>query len=147
MVSNEFGIAEFAWTGGSAPWAVRSAIADGLERAAEHVKRTMRRLINKPYPPASRPGQPPRKRRPSTGLRANIDIWINRKTLQAYVGPNRNAPHGIWLEKGTRKMKPRPFMMRALRMERTRVNNIIKRAATVAFNKHAKQSQQKGRKR
>jgi len=135
----DWGYCKFKWKGGRASWAVRSAIADGLERAAAVVKRTMRRLLNTPYPPASVAGESPHKR--TGNLQGSIDVWVNRKTLQVYVGPaeigskGKPANYGLWLEFGTRKMDPRPFMKRALVQEQTRVKNTLERAAKIAFNK------------
>lgn len=133
---NGFGIARFKWSGGSIPWVVRRAVAEGMGRAAEHVKRTMRRLINVPYPPASLPGESPHRR--TGNLRRSINIWLNKQTLQVWVGPTDAANYGIYLEYGTKRMAPRPFMFKALKQEGTKVKNIMQRAAVIAFNKHAK---------
>lgn len=136
MPNNGFGYATLKWNGGSAPWVVRSAIADGMERAAANVKRAMRRRLNIPYPPASRPGQSPRRR---TGrLRNSIQFWINRKTLEVFIGPDATAPYGFWLEYGTSKMEPRPFMFRALQEEAKRSLNTMHRAAAAAFKHYAR---------
>lgn len=137
-MADSFGIARFKWTGGRASWVVRSAIADGMERAAIYVKRTMRRLISIPYPPASRPGQSPRKR---TGrLRNSIQFWINRQTLQVWIGPDESAVYGLYLEFGAPRagLKKRPFIFKALKQEQVRVNNTINRAAASAFKKYSR---------
>ena len=142
-VKNNFGSAEFRWNGGSAPWVVRSAIADGMERGAVVVKRTMRRFLNVPYPPASKPGQSPRKR--TGNLRDSITYVLNRKTLTLLIGPSEDAEYGLYLEFGTRTIEPRPFMMKALYQESKRLLNTINRAAAIAFNKYSRKA--KGRKR
>lgn len=134
---NDFGKAEFRWQGGSAPWVVRSAIADAMERGAIHVKRTMRRLISIQGPPRSKPNDPPHK--DSGDLYKHIGYVINRQTLTAQIGPGPDEEHyGHYLEFGTTKMEPRPFMMRALQEEGKKLMNIINRAAVIAFNKHAR---------
>lgn len=130
------GFAGFRWKGGRAPWVVRAAIADAIERAAKHLKTAIRRNIKEPYPPASAPGEYPHKR--TGNLRRSIDIWVNRKTLEGYVGPTEDAPYGIFLEYGTRKMDARPFLMPTLRLEQTRIRNTIQRAAKRAWNKYAR---------
>lgn len=130
-----FGLARWKWKGGRAPWAVRSAIADGMERAAAHVKRTMRRLLNVPYPPASVAGESPHRR--TGNLRKSIEFWVNRKTLQVWVGPTDEAEYGLYLEFGTKRMDPRPFMFRALKQEESRIKNIMQRTAAAAFKKYA----------
>lgn len=138
-MAEDFGIARFRWTGGSAPWVVRSAIADGMERAAIYVKRAMKRLISTPYPPASVPGEPPHRR--TGNLYRNIDYWINRKTLEVHIGPTEDADYGLYLEFGApaRNLEPRPFIFRSLKEESKRVENTMQRAAAVAFNKYARQ--------
>lgn len=138
-MANEFGIARFRWNGGSAPWVVRSAIADGQERAAATVRRTMRRLISIPYPPASRPGQSPRKR--TGNLYRSIDVYMNRKTLEVRIGPNEKADYGLYLEFGAPRanLKPRPYIFKSLKIEAKKVTNTMNRAAAIAFNKYARQ--------
>lgn len=133
---NNFGSAEFRWSGGSAPWVVRTAIAEGMERGALVVKRTMRRLLNIPYPPASTPGQSPRKR--TGNLRDSITYVLNKKTLTLLIGPSEDADYGLYLEFGTKHIAPRPFMMKALLQEKKRLLNTVNRAAAIAFNKMAK---------
>lgn len=128
------GYARWRWNG-NAPWVVRSAIADGMERAAADVKAAMRRNLNVPYPPASRPGQFPRRR---TGrLRKSIDYWLNKKTLEVWIGPSDAATYGLYLEFGTRRMKARPFMFRTLKQLMKRVQNGMNRAAAIAYKKYA----------
>ena len=137
-MAEDYGLARFKWDR-SAPWAVRSAIADGMERGAEYLKKAMKRLLNVPYPPASKPGQSPRRR--TGNLYRSINVWINRKTLEVQVGPNEDAEYGIYLEYGAPKanLKPRPFMFKALKLEQKRIANTVNRATAIAFNKLARQ--------
>lgn len=66
----------------------------------------------------SKPGEPPRAQ---TGrLRASITHWLHPKLSIARVGTN--VKYGKFLELGTRRMKPRPFMLPAL----AKSHNIIK---------------------
>lgn len=67
------------------------------------------------YSSPSSPGEPPRKR---TG-------WLQRNTVQEFdaqakggpagrVGVSRNAMYGLYLELGTRRIAPRPWLVRTL---------------------------------
>lgn len=129
-------VASFRWTGGRAPWIVRNAVADGMERAAIRVKRAIRAKINIPYPPASSPGDPPHRR---TGtLRREIDYWVNRQTLIIKIGPSVDAAYGIGLEFGTVKMEARPFINVTVKENISMINNTMARAAAIAFNRLAR---------
>ncbi len=142
-MTEEFGLARFRWDGGRAPWVVRSAIGDGIERAAIYVRRAMKRLISVPGPEPSKPGELPHKQ--TGNLYRNIDIFINRQTLVAMVGPTEDAEYGLYLEFGAPRanLEPRPFMFRALKEEAVRVTNTINRAAKIAFNKYARKGRRK----
>jgi len=80
-------------------------ISSGKE-AARRTQRTIGRL----YPPASRPGEPPRKRtgRLQKGVKAT---WTFKTTTVRVVS---EAPYSLFLEKGTRKMSARPFILGSL---------------------------------
>lgn len=138
MGGSDFGLARFKWNGGRAPWVVRSAIADGMERAAIFLRRGMKRRLAIPYPPASRPGQSPHKR--TGNLQRSVDYWLDRKTLKVWVGPSERAVYGIYLEYGAprRNLLPRPWMAPEMKSSARKVTNIINRAATIAFNKYAR---------
>lgn len=57
----------------------------------------------------SRPGEPPRKQ---TGhLRRSIAYEVDRTNLVARIGTN--LAYGRYLELGTRRMAPRPWLRRA----------------------------------
>lgn len=65
------------------------------------------------YPHSSRPGEPPRKR---TGfLAGNVVYELDQAKLASRVGVLRNAIYGAYLELGTRKMRPRPWLFATLR--------------------------------
>ena len=125
----------FKWEGGRAKWAVRSAIADGMEKASLEFVKLVKRKINTPYPPASRPGEPPHRR--TGNLRANIDYWINRKELKVMIGPTEDAEYGIYLEYGAPRanLEPRPFLKPSMDEMAPRVQSIVGRAAQTAFKK------------
>lgn len=65
------------------------------------------------YPHPSRPGEPPRKR---TGwLQRNVNYELDRKRLAGRIGIATNAKYGAFLELGTRRMQPRPFLLSTIR--------------------------------
>jgi len=126
----------FKWST-KAPWKVRAAVADGLERSGKHVVQDIRRAINVPFPPASSPGEPPHKR--TGNLRANIAYKVNRKTLEVYIAPTEDAYYGFYLEYGAPRanLEPRPFLGVTIRENKTRIKISCQRAAAKAFRKHA----------
>jgi|GEM_PF-2750215 len=70
-------------------------------------------LVNTPYPPASKPGEPPHKR--TGNLQAGITNEqsesvesIDTKIVARRAEGNPKVPG--WLEFGTKKMAARPFM-------------------------------------
>lgn len=72
----------------------------------------------------SRPGEPPRKQ---TGtLQSGIQREVNAAAMTARVGTNKkNPPYPRWLELGTRKMAPRPWLRRSLDENRERIRAIF----------------------
>ena len=71
----------------------------------------------------SAPGEVPRVQ---TGrLRRSITSWFHPKFAIARVGTN--VKYGKWLEIGTRKMKPRPFMRPALALVRNKIKALFQK--------------------
>lgn len=101
-------MADLKWYGGRRTWEIRAAIADILAKTAASIVRKIKADLNTPYPPASSPGEAPHKR--TGNLRASVDYWINRKTLEVDIGVNIDAPYWQYLEFGTVNMAPRPFL-------------------------------------
>lgn len=128
----------YKWNGGRAPWVVRAAVADAMERWADRTVRDIRRSINIPWPPPSSPGEPPHKR--TGNLRDNIGYHINRKTLVVKIGVTDLAVYGIYLEYGAPRsnLEPRPFLWRAFRNNQGQIAASMARAAKIAFNKYAR---------
>ena len=85
----------------------RKAMTTGMDRIGRRMTNTVRSKISKPFPPPSRPGAHPHLR--SGELRSTFEVV--RRGLKMFV---RVQQKGIWLEGGTRKMKPRPFIRRNL---------------------------------
>lgn len=93
------------------------------EKLAQELLVETKRSISTPYPPASTPGHPPHLR---TGkLRGSLytRVWKGRDGWVATVGSNLN--YSYWLEFGTRRMRPRPFLRPALAKIRARIISII----------------------
>ncbi len=61
---------------------------------------------------SSKPGEPPRVR--TGNLRASIKSAWDKQGTRSVAGPTLSAPYGKWLEFGTRRMAPRPYMQPAL---------------------------------
>lgn len=82
-----------------------------LDAVAKEMTIFVRGKINKPYPPASRPGQEPHKR---TGrLQSGFVVVRTGKSIGV-----RTSNIGIWLDGGTRKMAARPFIRKHLHDKR-----------------------------
>lgn len=70
----------------------------------------------------SKPGEPPRKQ---TGeLRRRTTYEVDAAKGIARIGTN--VKYGRWLEFGTSRMKPRPWLRRALAEVRSQVDTILK---------------------
>lgn len=92
--------------------ALKKAAWENVLRAAVVFQTQVLQALNvsnpRPYKTPSAPGEPPRKR---TGfLQANVQLDVDEANLTARVGILANAKYGAYLEFGTRKMKPRPFL-------------------------------------
>ncbi len=101
-------MADLKWYGGRRTWEIRRAIGDIMENVAASIVRKIKADLNTPYPPASVPGEAPHKR--TGNLRASVDYWINRRSLEVEIGVNVNAPYWEYLEFGTVNMDARPFL-------------------------------------
>lgn len=86
---------------------VKPAFADGVHAVTGGIKQDL--AIN--YPPASTPGNPPARRTGS--LQDGIADDIRADGTLATVYSNRafgSEDVPVWLEFGTKKMAPRPYM-------------------------------------
>jgi len=113
--------------------AVEKATIQPTIKAARMVQAEAKKLLNKggrkkvkgvigPHV-ASAPGEPPKK---ITG-NLHSGIKIAPTGDGGYIiGPTERAEYGEWLEFGTRKMKPRPFMRPALAIVAQKMGRLFK---------------------
>jgi len=85
----------------------RRAISRAMDQIVDEMNTAIHRGLDTPYPPPSRPGAKPHLR---TG-RLYRQTQVVRKGTEIQV---RTTQYGIWLESGTSKMKPRPFIRRVI---------------------------------
>lgn len=90
------------------------AWATGLRSITKDVKAEVQALISKPYPPASRPFQPPHQR--DGDLHDGITVVVEKGTRgrAAAIVVKSDQPYANWVDKGTRRMKPRPYSKQVL---------------------------------
>jgi hypothetical protein len=75
------------------------------------------------YPYPSKPGEPPRKR---TGWGQNHIVWdVDRAALEGRVGISVNAMYMLFLELGTRRMRPRPWLVATYEKLKSQLNRLI----------------------
>jgi hypothetical protein len=111
------------WRGEQVLRGIESRMAEQLDAAAEHLRQHVVNTLGSPDRDtrnASRPGDYPRS---------------DEGTLQEHVLTDRVEPltrhvytdleYGLWLEIGTRRMRPRPFLSLALREEATNITQIL----------------------
>ena len=101
------------WRGDAVLAQIRAAAASGMEAAGRALVSSTVSDISTPYPPASRPGQPPHRR--GGGLRRGVGSTVVRSgtTVALTVGVPRSSPvarQARALQGGTSRMAARPFM-------------------------------------
>ncbi|KKN19685.1 hypothetical protein LCGC14_0943290 [marine sediment metagenome] len=104
------------------------AMAKARRQVAKEMTKELKSLISAPYPPASKPGNPPHMRRPGSGLRSKTEVVARGKTLVV-----KTTQVGIYLEGGTRNMAARPFVNRTIDKQRRkwerRLNTLTRKFA------------------
>lgn len=110
---------EKSWHGDELKRKLERKLAARLVAAAMVLLTALRNAVNTPYPPASRPGEPPHRR--SGRLQAGIVVDADTENLQINMGFKPEVERqAMSLEFGTRNMRPRPFVRRTLmRMQNT----------------------------
>jgi len=101
---------KLVWNGPAFVSAIRGTIAGNLPDAGEHLRDVMKQLIGIQGPPRSDPWEPPHI---DTGaLEKDIDFAVDTATLTVTVGSTLD--YAVYLEEGTDRMEPRPFLARTL---------------------------------
>jgi hypothetical protein len=108
-------------TDDSAVKALKAAHVRAVARATVAFWEELQRVLNVPntaiyrrgkpaiYPNPSKPGEPPRKR---TGwLANNVTYQFFDGGERSRVGITENALYGLFLEKGTLNLQPRPWLL------------------------------------
>lgn len=103
---------------------IGSALFAGGERIADYAKGSiMAGAVSGKYHVPSKPGEPPSNN--TQHLHDNIET-VQVKTLIVEV--SSNASYSAYLENGSSKMQPRPFMGPAVRAKRDEVVELIGKA-------------------
>jgi HK97 gp10 family phage protein len=107
--------------------ALERALAPAMERAADYMVGVTKIMISTPYPPSSTPGDPPHMR---TGdLMRSIQQNKRGRTYVISAGTDGGtASYASYLEYGTSKMAPRPFMRPMIGMIINRLTHLFKGA-------------------
>lgn len=87
-------------------------VARDLARRAVRVETAAKILLNDSYPPPSTPGSPPHKR--TARLQASINWHISADSQGLYAAIGTDLDYGGYLERGTDRIAPRPFLKPAL---------------------------------
>lgn len=118
------------WRGNRVLAQVEAAVVRGFETAGKVLAASTVKKVSTPYPPASRPGNPPHARRgTSGGLAGAITHRVSRqgRNVVLTVGVPANSPlarQATWLQDGTARMKARPFTHTRAHAEATAVGYV-----------------------
>jgi hypothetical protein len=101
------------WRGDQVLADVAAAVEEGMAIAGKVLTASTVRSVSSPYPPASRPGQPPHRR--SGGLAGAIGAKVSRsgRSVTLSVGVPAGSPvrrQAEALQRGTGRMAARPFV-------------------------------------
>ena len=112
------------WNGPEVTQLVESVLAGRIDKAANEVAAETRRLLDLPKPPGlhihSRPGQAPAR---LTGALEQSILVEPQGPLSQTVGTDLD--YGRWLETGTARMAPRPFLTRALEESLDSIRDLV----------------------
>ncbi len=83
-----------------------------LARRAVQVESAAKEALGGAFPPPSNPGEPPHLR--SGRLRSSISWRLGEDEQGLYADIGTNVLYGYWLEVGTDRLAPRPYLRPAL---------------------------------
>lgn len=101
------------WHGEEIMEDIAKAVVAGLDAAGEALVEKYQRMLNVPYPPASRPGQPPHRRSGGLGRAQTHRVARDAFGVALIVGVPTSSPvaaQASALAKGTGRMKARPWI-------------------------------------
>ena len=107
------------------PEDLEAAITQGLEEAAAQAVNYIEDEISNSYPPASFPGEPPATRTGTLKRSVRIESVEPMRVTIAAGGSGTMAPYASWLEFGTSKMAPRPFIQPMIQVLMPEIGNIL----------------------
>jgi hypothetical protein len=114
----------FEWYGPEVIERIESVLSDRIEKAANDVADETRRLLDDPEPGGrhthSRPGQSPAR---ITGALEQSIVVESEDPLSRCVGTDLD--YGLWLETGSARMAPRPFLTRALEQSLDNIRDLV----------------------
>lgn len=113
----------FEWHGDKFVSEMQQKARKNVQRLGHFLVRDIKLSLNKPGPRkgnkmarASKPGEPPHRR---TGrLARSIQAAALNLQNEVLLRIGTNVKYGLWLEFGTKKMAPRPFLRAALERNR-----------------------------
>jgi len=120
------GLDELLATYGALPEKAEPIITRGLTKAAAEFVEALLEVINESFPPPSVPGEPPHVRTGALKRSVRIDEIRPFEVTVAAGGPGSLVPYATFLEFGTSKMEPRPFVGPTAQEFVDRVSEIVK---------------------
>lgn len=118
------------WRGARVKPRMRAAAWAGIRAAALYFQRELKRVIgisNRNGENRSAPGEPPR--RETGNLQKNVLVELDERKHVARVGVGGNAKYGAWLEFGTRRILPRPWIRPTIERLRATLAQVARKTA------------------
>ena len=115
--------ARLVWKGPQFTAQLKEAVQEGMEKSARKLRDLCRDAVSKPYPPASTPGEPPHLRT-GTG-RSSIMHADSPRKQESYVFVTDEGRHMIFLENGTARIAPRPWLKPTFAKNKKRLRAIM----------------------